>query len=81
MEHRRRGWGDGGQEARQARRRLKLAGTTKPHGLDPTTSDRDYSQEELDFMLAMHEYGKNNHRPFPTWSEALAVLKGLGDRK
>jgi hypothetical protein len=29
----------------------------------------------------MHEYGKNNHSPFPTWSEALAVLKGLGYRK
>ncbi len=29
----------------------------------------------------MDAYRKTNNRPFPTWSEALGVLKSLGYRK
>jgi hypothetical protein len=49
--------------------------------IDPTTCERDYSDEETDFMKAMDRYKRENRRPFPTWSEVLEVLRSLGYRK
>ena len=49
--------------------------------VDPTTSDRDYSAEELEFMQAMQLYKQWSGRMFPTWSEVLEVLQGLGYSK
>ena len=49
--------------------------------VDPTTCEKDYSDEEIDFMKAMDLYKRSNRRPFPTWSEVLEVLRSLGYRK
>jgi hypothetical protein len=49
--------------------------------IDPTTCERDYSDEEIAFMRAMDQYKRDNRRPFPTWSEVLEVLHALGYRK
>jgi hypothetical protein len=49
--------------------------------VDPTTCERDYSTPELEFMQAMHEYKQTSGRMFPTWSEVLEVLRGLGYEK
>ncbi len=49
--------------------------------MDPTTCERDYSQAELEFMLAMNEYKHSSGRMFPTWSEVLEVLRNLGYEK
>src|SRR5947209_17047146 len=49
--------------------------------IDPTTCERDYSDEEILFMKAMDQYKRDNRRPFPTWSEVLEVLRALGYRK
>src|SRR4051794_8111011 len=49
--------------------------------VDPTTCEKDYSDEEIDFMKAMDLYKRSNRRPFPTWSEVLEVLHSLGYRK
>lgn len=49
--------------------------------VDPTTCEKDYSTEEIDFMRAMDQYKRTNRRPFPTWSEVLEVLLSLGYRK
>ena len=49
--------------------------------VDPTTCDREYSDEELEFMQAMQEYKKSSGRMFPTWSEVLEVLRDLGYMK
>ena len=49
--------------------------------VDPTTCERDYSDEEITFMKAMDLYKRANRRPFPTWSEVLEVLRALGYRK
>src|SRR5438874_2122692 len=49
--------------------------------IDPTTCERDYSDEEITFMKAMDQYKRDNRRPFPTWSEVLEVLRALGYRK
>src|SRR5579883_3438717 len=49
--------------------------------IDPTTCERDYSDDETEFMKAMDRYKRENRRPFPTWSEVLEVLRSLGYRK
>jgi hypothetical protein len=49
--------------------------------VDPTTTEKDYSAAELEFMHAMHEYKQNSGRMFPTWSEVLEVLQRLGYEK
>ncbi len=60
-------------KARQASERRRL--------IDPTTCERDYTDNETDFMKAMDRYKRDNRRPFPTWSEVLEVLHSLGYRK
>lgn len=59
--------------ARESSRRRRL--------VDPATCDRDYTSAELEFMLAMHEYKRGSGRMYPTWSEVLGVLQGLGYEK
>ena len=49
--------------------------------IDPTTCERDYTDEEIQFMKSMDQYKRDNRRPFPTWSEVLEVLTALGYRK
>jgi hypothetical protein len=49
--------------------------------VDPTTCEKDYSDDEIAFMKAMDLYKRANRRPFPTWSEVLEVLRALGYRK
>jgi hypothetical protein len=49
--------------------------------VDPTTCEKDYSEDEIIFMKAMDQYKRANRRPFPTWSEVLEVLRSLGYRK
>ena len=49
--------------------------------IDPTTCERNYSINEVEFMRAMDQYKRKSGRPFPTWSEVLEVLMSLGYRK
>ena len=66
----------------QATRAAKARQTSgRRRFVDPTTCDRDYSQAELEFMLAMNEYKHKSGRMFPTWSEVLEVLRNLGYEK
>jgi len=37
--------------------------------------------EEMEFINAINAYKQRHSRPFPTWSEVLHVVKGLGYRK
>ncbi len=46
--------------------------------VDPTTSEREYTEAEMEFMLAMNEYKRRSGRMFPTGSEVLEVLRDLG---
>ena len=43
--------------------------------------DRQYTDEELQFLMAMDAYKRNNQRPYPDCREVLAVFKSLGYRK
>jgi hypothetical protein len=49
--------------------------------VDPTTCEREYSEAEMEFMMAMNDYKRRSGRMFPTWSEVLEVLQGLGYEK
>jgi hypothetical protein len=49
--------------------------------IDPTTCERDYSYDEVEFMQALDEYKRKAKRMFPTCSEILEVLHKLGYTK
>lgn len=49
--------------------------------IDPSTCERDYSPDEVEFMNALNEYKRTSGRMFPTCSEILEVLKSLGYEK
>ena len=49
--------------------------------IDPTTCEREYSEQEIEFMHAMDEYKRRSGRMFPTCSEILEVLTKLGYRQ
>lgn len=46
--------------------------------IDPTTCERDYTDDEVEFMGALDRYKRANGRMFPTCSEVLEVIRGLG---
>jgi hypothetical protein len=46
--------------------------------IDPTTCERDYRQDELEFMRALDSYKQRSGRMFPTCSEVLEVIRSLG---
>ena len=62
-------------ERRTFERRAKV---NRRRQIDPTTCERDYTSEELEFMSAMDDYKRTSGRMFPTCSEVLEVIRGLG---
>jgi len=66
-----------GPERRKSQRRK----TDRRRLIDPTTCERDYKPDEIEFMKAMDDYKRRSGRQFPTWSEVLEVLRDLGYRK
>jgi hypothetical protein len=46
--------------------------------IDPTTCERDYTDDEVEFMNALDDYKRKNGRMFPTCSEVLEVVRSLG---
>lgn len=62
-------------ERRQGERRVKVP---RRRQIDPTTCERDYSNDEIEFMQALDAYKRANGRMFPTCSEILEVIRALG---
>ena len=56
----------------------KSSRTARRRMIDPTTCERDYGPEELEFMQALDRYKRTSGRMFPTCSEVLQVLRSLG---
>ncbi|HUE72263.1 MAG TPA: hypothetical protein VMP01_15370 [Pirellulaceae bacterium] len=52
--------------------------TPRRRQIDPTTCERDYSSDEIEFMQALDAYKRANGRMFPTCSEILEVIRDLG---
>lgn len=55
--------------------------TARRRNIDPTTCERDYSNEEREFMMAYEAYKRSSGRNFPTCSEILEVVRSLGYSK
>jgi hypothetical protein len=66
------------EERRRIQRREKV---NRRRQIDPTTCERNYSAEEIEFMNAIEAYKRTSGRMFPTCSEILEVLRGLGYEK
>ena len=49
--------------------------------IDPTTCEREYTDDEVEFMQALDQYKRASGRMFPTCSEILEVLRNLGYQK
>lgn len=54
---------------------------TKLRGVDPATSNKEYSDEVREFLKAADKYRSENGRPFVSLSEAFDILKELGYHK
>lgn len=65
-------------ERRALERRTKV---TRRRQIDPTTCERDYTNDEIEFMNALDDYKRTSGRMFPTCSEVLEVVKKLGYQK
>lgn len=63
------------QERRTGPRREKVA---RRRQIDPTTCERDYTGDEIEFMQAMDAYKRRSGRMFPTCSEILEVIREMG---
>ena len=63
---------------RQAAGIAKAPRCSRRRLIDPTTCERDYSSEELEFMQAIEQYKCRSGRMFPTQSEVLEVVRSLG---
>lgn len=71
---------------RTARRQHKPQPAALPRGgrrrlIDPTTCEREYAADELEFMQALDRYKRTSGRMFPTCSEILQVVRSLGYAK
>jgi hypothetical protein len=62
-------------ERRQGERRAKVP---RRRQIDPTTCERDYTPDEIEFMQALDAYKRASGRMFPTCSEILEVIHSLG---
>jgi hypothetical protein len=70
------------RDNKEARRRLKES--SRPFARDFSSSskkDGTYTEDQIEFLAAIERYKRENRRPFPAWSEVLAVLVSLGYRK
>jgi hypothetical protein len=67
------------------------AGTQKPSDrrqraerrrrIDPTTFEKQYTDDEMEFMTAMQRYKELSGKAFPTYGEVLRVAVALGYRR
>ncbi len=62
-----------GERRSESRRKVQ-----RRRQIDPTTCERDYTNDEIEFMQALDEYKRRNGRMFPTCSEILEVIRDLG---
>lgn len=49
--------------------------------IDPTTFEKQYTEEELEFMNAMQRFKELTGKTFPTYGDALLVAIDLGYRR
>jgi len=66
----------GGQDRRYALRRKE-----DQEAFQKRVEEGELTLEEIEFVRAIDRYKRKFNRPFPTWSEILAIVKELGYTK
>jgi hypothetical protein len=64
-------------EARPERRAKK----ERRRRIDPTTFEKQYTDDEMEFMNAMQRFKESSGKSFPTYREVLKVVMSLGYRR
>ena len=67
--------------ARARRAAMARKGSRRRRFVDPSTCDRQYSTEELEFIKAIQAFKDRSGRAFPSCGEILDVLGALGYRR
>ena len=49
--------------------------------IDPTTFEKQYTDDEMEFMTAMQRFKVQSGKPFPNHAEVLTVARSLGYRR
>jgi hypothetical protein len=49
--------------------------------IDPTTFDKQYSDDEMEFMNAVQRFKEQSGKAFPAYGDVLKIAVGLGYRK
>lgn len=67
--------------SRYERAAEKRKASGRLRGVDPTTSEIEYTDADREFIVAVDKYKRESRRPFPTLKELLGVARSLGYRK
>ena len=70
-----------GGERRATDRRHGLRRHEDQEAFQKRIEEGELTLEEIEFVRAVDHYKRKFNRPFPTWSEVLAIVKGLGYTK
>ena len=62
-------------------RRYALRRKADQEAFQKRVEEGDLTLEEIEFVRAVDRYKRKFNRPFPTWSEILAIVKELGYTK
>jgi hypothetical protein len=72
-------WNNGKTSRETATRHADAS--NRRRNVDPTTCDKVYKADEIEFMNAMQEYKKSSGQMLPTWSEVQEVARAMGYEK
>jgi hypothetical protein len=79
--HERRGGGDRRDGAGPPRTTERRAKKERRRRIDPTTFEKQYTEDELEFMNAMQRFKVQSGKSFPSHGDVLRVAHELGYRK
>ena len=71
----------GGDRRTGLDRRYVLRRKQDQEAFQKRVEEGDLTLEEIEFVRAIDRYKRKFNRPFPTWSEVLAIVKELGYTK
>ena len=71
----------GADRRTSADRRYALRRKADQEAFQKRVEEGDLTLEEIEFVRAVDRYKRKFNRPFPTWSEILAIVKELGYTK
>jgi len=71
----------GGDRRASLDRRHALRRQEDQQAFQKRVEEGDLTLEEIEFVRAVDRYKRKFNRPFPTWSEILAIVKELGYTK